>query len=187
MGFRDHDPRSFIDRWLKGDRPAGAYKNYARRRGLTVSLVKAAFASLLAKTVALSLSKPPHASSASDACASFTDLALDSLLFENRSFFVFRNRAHLPCSNNRVLLLAKKLSTTLNAICLAIANLRNWLVPQRRAQDANSRSLLRACQADSWTRIEFFFEMLCGHVTDVGHSINCDASVEKKRVVSSRH
>ncbi len=40
--------------------------------------------------------------------------------------------------------------------CLALANHQNWLVPMRRAQDANSRSAYCECQADSCTHAQIF-------------------------------
>jgi len=64
-------------------------------------------------------------------------------------------------------LLAKELSAHPIAICLACANHRNQLVPQRRAQDANSRSAPAVCQADSCTLARSFwsfFPGVCGHL-----------------------
>jgi len=121
------------------------------------SLAKNALASLLRRTDALSLSKRLHTSPVNDACASFTDAVLDSLLFENRRVPLPRTRDHLRVPTAECVFLRRNFPTISSAICLACANPRNQLVPLRRAQDANSRSAEQVCQADSCTLVQLFF------------------------------
>ena len=120
------------------------------------SLAKNALASLLRRTDALSLSKRLHTSPVNDACASFTDAVLDSLLFENRRVPLPRTRDHLRVPTAECVFLRRNFPTISSAICLACANPRNQLVPLRRAQDANSRSAQQVCQADSCTPVQLF-------------------------------
>jgi hypothetical protein len=132
-----------------------AVQSHARHRGLAVRWRK--------PLSRLRLQRPTHSRSvnrfyiptANNACASSTGRVLDSLLFENRCVLLPRNRAHVPSGQPS----ASSCEETHNRVernCLACANHRNWLVPMRRAQDANSRSAYRRCQADSCTRAQFF-------------------------------